>query len=205
MTVSLSLRSWDRHDRKQNLFQPRLNPLLTSTWHCAYQTDWGLLDFTLTYLTNICIISPYHSKPCLKGASPYHWKQLDAVLEGSRPVLTEFHLDQLVEVAALEGSQPISLEAVLEGNQPISLEAILKESQPVSLEAILEGSQSLSLEAVFEGSQPMTRCAPSYTVFALCLSWWLIIKSALGKKALNAKIALGWTALTRCGDLVPTK
>ncbi len=50
------------------------------------------------------------------------------------------------------------------------------------------------------GHVTLTRCVPSYTVFALCLSWWLIIKSALRKKALftkmrcffhDAKIALG--------------
>ncbi len=31
----------------------------------------------------------------------------------------------------------------------------------------------------------MTRCAPSHTLFALCLSWWLIVKRALGKKPLS--------------------
>ncbi len=30
-------------------------------------------------------------------------------------------------------------------------------------------------------SLPLARCAPTYTLFALCLSWWLIVKRALEK------------------------
>ena len=39
----------------------------------------------------------------------------------------------------------------------------------------------VSTKVFLEFDNRLIRCAPSYTVFALCLLWWLNVKRALGK------------------------
>ncbi len=44
----------------------------------------------------------------------------------------------------------------------------------------------------------MIICAPSYTVFVLFLSWWLIVKRALGKKPFSQKMRSFYTVNCVC-------
>ncbi len=101
----------------------------------------------------------------------------------------------------------------------LSVNNVKKNKKMYSLTCLVPNNNLLPLyeriphAQLLVGLCTLARCAPSSTLFALCLSWWLIIKRALRKKTLftkmrclknirgwflgshSAKIALGRTAL----------
>ena len=61
---------------------------------------------------------------------------------------------------------------------------------PLGRELIIGRGHNIvsNISQCYPGNVIKARCAPSYTLFALSLSWWLIIKRTLGKKPFSQKM-----------------